>query len=325
MSKKKIWFVILIVVLFVIAGTVAAGAYLVRDTLSGVTFEKGDTAEDAEGEEAAELSDLYHILLVGTDSRERGGDGRSDSMILLTVNEESQKMIATSILRDIYVSIPGYSDNRLNASYAFGGMPLLKETLRENFSIDTDKYIQVDFFAFAEIIDLLGGVEISVTEEELPVLNKYIGELNRLDDEDTDSEMLKKAGDQTLDGKQALAYSRIRYVGNGDFERTQRQRTVLTKVFEKAKESSMTQMYKFLKLLLSKVTTNLSEGELWTLIKRMPEYKDYELDQWSIPMEGTYTNVTRQGMAVLEIDFEANKQELERRIHPAEPDETDGR
>lgn len=260
--------------------------------------------------------DVFNVLLIGTDSRADVGGSRSDSMIILSINRKTQKLVMTSVMRDIYLNIPGHKNSRLNSAFAYGGPQLLMQTIQENFRIKIDKYMSVDFYNFIDVIDKLGGVRISVTSKELPVLNNYINEINALKGLPKDDGILKQAGNNLLlTGKQALGYSRIRYVGNGDYQRTERQRTVLMQVFGKLKGQNIFKLNDVLNTMLPDVTTNLSKGELFTLVLSGPVYSKYTVEQDRIPIDGTDTNLVINHMDVLGIDFTKNIEEMQSRIY----------
>lgn len=259
--------------------------------------------------------DVFNVLLIGCDSRKSGGTGRSDTMILVSINKNTKNIIVTSLLRDIYLQIPGKSNNRLNAAYAFGGADLLLSTIKQNFKLEVNRYASIDFYAFIEVVDAVGGVTIDVTEKEIPVINKYVMEINQLTGQEKEEDCLTETGDQLLNGKQVLGYVRNRYVGNSDFERTARQRRVLKLVYDKVKKLNLIEMKDLLDTVLPQVTTNLSEGEIFTLILSLPAYMNYDMEQWSIPMANSYQSLRVRKMAVLGIDFEENINELRKKIY----------
>ncbi len=260
--------------------------------------------------------DVFNVLLIGSDTRVAGSTGRSDSMILISINKKTSKIIATSLLRDIYLQIPGVAlGNRLNTAIAFGGPALLLNTIRQNFKINVDRYIAVDFFSFMDIIDQVGGVDIDITDAEIKVTNGYIEGINDLKGLPEDSGKLTFAGKQTLTGKQALGYARVRYVGNGDFDRTDRQRLVLGQVFSKIKTRSISQLNDLLNAFLPEVTTNLSKSELFSLVLSIPSYKNYTIDSWRVPADGTFSYLSIRGMSVLGIDFSENRAEMQKRMY----------
>lgn len=258
--------------------------------------------------------DVYNILLIGCDSREAGGSGRSDAMIIVSINSKTKKIILTSLLRDIYLKLPSRKNNRLNAAYAYGGAKLLIETIEENFRINIGKYISMDFYTFIDIVDALEGVTLNVKEEYIPIINYYIKEINQHTGEEEGNDLLSKPGNYVLNGKQTLGYVRNRYSGT-DFERTARQREVLQTVFGKIKDLNYKKIIKLSDQVLPQITTNLSKNKIISMILSFPTYRNYEIEQWSIPMEDTFSFVTINKMSVIGIDFEKNIRELHNRVY----------
>ena len=233
---------------------------------------------------------VTNILLIGNDSRENGEDGRSDAMILLSISNKTKKIYMTSLLRDMYVDIPGHKGNRLNAAYSYGGAELLMETIEQNFDIHISRYVLVNFEAFANLVDAVGGVDLELTSKEVEYVNGYLVEYNILlgRPEGTDYFEDTSGGMVHLNGPQALAYCRNRYIGT-DFGRTERQRKVLAEVIHKLPQGMLTIM--------------------------APKAVTYDIIQNSIPLEGTYKDATIRKMAVLEVDFEANKKFLQENLY----------
>ena len=188
------------------------------------------------------------------------------------------------------------------------------DTLEQNFKIKIDKYAQVDFSSFITVVDAVGGVEINVTDEELPYITKYLVEINRLEGDPQGDGTLKSSGKQLLNGKQALAYSRIRYIGT-DFGRSERQRTVLEKLIQKAADLSLGDLDELVDELFPNITTNLTESELFSMIIKSPAYFSYDLKQCRVPMDDTYEYMTVRSMSVLGIDFDKNKKYLYKNIY----------
>ena len=259
---------------------------------------------------------VKNILLIGNDSRTEDESGRSDAMILVSISSKTNSIHMTSLLRDIYVDIPGHDGNRLNAAYAYGGPELLMETIEENFDIEVNRYMLVNFQAFANLVDAVGGVELEVTNEEVQLINGYLVEYNQLEGraEGTDYLDTSLSGEIHLNGPQALAYCRNRSIGS-DFARTQRQRNVISAAMKKAPLALVTNGGELVNGLLSNVTTNLTKTELSGLMMQAPAMLTYDMIQGSIPLEGTYSNAKIRGMAVLEVDFEANKDYIQTEIY----------
>lgn len=254
-------------------------------------------------------SKVKNILLIGTDTRDSSEErGRSDSMILLSLNSRTDKMYLTSIMRDSYVDIDGYGWDKLTHAYSYGGAELLMDTIEKNFSIRIDDYIAINFNAFAAIVDAVDGIEIEISDAEAEEINTILqAEVNELMGDDINSDLLEKGGKLILNGKQALSYSRIRYVGNSDFERTQRQRDVMEKIIGKLKSFNPSSIGGILKSALPQLSTNMTTGELYVLSLRLPFLFSYELEQQRIPAEDTYYNTyTDDGGDALGIDFDSN-------------------
>ena len=248
-------------------------------------------------------------LLIGEDARKPGEFCRSDSMILLSVNTKTKKIVACSVLRDIYVTIPGRQPNRLNAAYAYGGSKLLKQTLAENFNIQVENHMTVDFFSFVEVVDIMGGVDITMTQNEVNFMNGALHEINQLLGRPANTDQLPEvAGTYHLNGAQALSFARNRRNGNGDFSRTRRQRDVLYALAQKAKTLSLSELDRLFNAILPKITTNMSKSTLKSLISNLPSYLSYQIEMTSIPKEGTYRHVTISKRAVMLIDFKKNNQ-----------------
>lgn len=232
--------------------------------------------------EAVNNDGLINILLIGQDKREGEARQRSDAMILCSFNPETNKLAMISFLRDLYVQIPGYDDNRLNAAYAFGGFELLKDTFEMNFGITVDGCLESDFEGFEKIIDTAGGVEIDLTAAEADIIGGGATE-----------------GLCTLNGKQALTYARIRKT-DSDFQRTARQRNILNAVFEKAKTYSLTELAAFFSEILPLMSTDMTDDELMTVaLTFASSFQDIETESHIVPAEGTYKNATIREMAVL--------------------------
>ena len=286
-----------------------AALFLIYSILSFVVISKVNV-EDS-GSRIAPSHDLYssssvrNVLLIGNDSR--GDDrGRSDSMILLSINSNTNKINLVSLMRDTYVDIPGHGYDRLNAAYSYGGPELLMDTIEENFYIDVDDYVSINFTSFAGLVDAVGGVEVEVNEDEADAINVLLDspEGVSLFGEPKDSDYLNGAGTYKLSGKQALSYARLRKVGNADFERTERQRTVLTGIM---KNMGVGSLFSMMGEAFPNVSTNMSKFDMYCLSLRLPWLMMfYDFEQLRIPAEDTYWGSDIDGMSVLEIDVDAN-------------------
>ena len=241
--------------------------------------------KDVEWTEVKPLDDenLLNILLVGQDRRPGEPRQRSDAMLVVSINQETKEISLVSFLRDLYVRIPGYSDNRMNAAYAFGGFELLKETLMANFGVSVDACFEVDFDGFEAVIDAVGGVDVELSAAEA----KLVGDGAR-------------EGQNHLNGKQALAYSRIRYL-DSDFVRTHRQRNVLMSVFDKARKSNLSELFSLAKALIPQLTTDQNTVQILSLIASgFVALRGCDgIETYSVPADNAYYNATIRGMMVL--------------------------
>ena len=165
---------------------------------------------DSVAKESCKEDGVVNVLLIGNDSRLNGDDGRSDAMILISISDKTKTITMTSFLRDMYVDIPGHDGNRLNAAYSYGGAELLMQTIEQNFDIPVHRYALVNFEAFANLVDAVGGIDLDVTNDEVQLINGYLMEYNQLLGRNLDYDWLdaSASGVIHLNGPQALAYSR---------------------------------------------------------------------------------------------------------------------
>ena len=240
---------------------------------------------------------VLNVLITGQDRRDPDSWGRSDTMILCSINAEADTVTMVSFLRDLYVPIPGHGSNKLNAAYSWGGVELLNETLVQNFEVSIDGNIELDFFDFVVLIDHLGGVNVKLTEAEVNYLQKR-------------GHKGLAAGENCLTGEQALAYSRIRYL-DSDFVRTERQRTVLAQVLNRLQALDWNELKDAVDMLLENSTLSFSQDELllYTL-GFYPVLQDGEVITSRIPADGTWEYDTVSGMSVVKADLENNQEVL---------------
>ena len=254
--------------------------------------------------------DIINILLVGQDRRPGETRARSDSMILCTINKATKTITLTSFLRDLYVQIPGYADNRINVSYFLGGTSLLDQCTEKNFGIHIDGNIEIDFAGFQKVVDILGGVDVELTGAEASYLNRR-GNWD-VNNSSAGTWNLKE-GINHLTGEQALAYSRIRNVGGtGDFGRTDRQKIVLNALFAGVRDMNLTQLNSLLTQILPLVSTDMTQKELIGLVfdifPMLGSVKSLQTER--IPADGAYKMTMINGMSVLLPDLEKNREIL---------------
>lgn len=312
-KKKKNGFFKFVAILSVVFLIIFAGLYM----LVGNVYSKMNYKEiESVSKESVKEDGVINILLIGNDSRSQGEDGRSDAMILVSISDRTKTITMTSLLRDMYVEIPGHDGNRLNAAYSYGGPELLMETIEYNFDIPVHRYMLVNFQAFANLVDAVGGVDLELTNDEVQYVNGYLMEYNQLEGRDLATDFLDPSlsGMIHLNGPQALAYTRNRYIGT-DFGRTERQRKVLGEVFGKLPGAAVTNGGEVIDGLFPNLTTNLEQGECFNIALNGWKIVSYDMVQQAIPVEGSYSNADIRGMAVLEIDYEANKAFLQETLY----------
>lgn len=253
-------------------------------------------------------TDAFNVLLIGVDSRSDSMSGRSDSMILVSINKKTKQATMTSFLRDIYCSIPGYGSDRLNAAYAYGGADLLKDTIKANFGITVDRCLVVNFYLVMDLVDAVDGIDLDLTADEIGVMNRYyINAQNQLIGQPDGTDILSDsdAGTVHVNGNQALAYARVRYIGT-DFARTGRQRTVISKCLDKIKTMGIGEISDLAEQFLPRVRTDLTEGDCAALLLMALDLKSYDFQSLAVPIDGSWNNANIRGMSVLTIDFDEN-------------------
>lgn len=258
-------------------------------TLPAGQTTKQDVAEKIENYlfptvEPIDHSPLMNILIVGQDQKpEDNTRQRSDVMMLCSYNRETNEVHITSFLRDLYVKLPGgYSHNKLNAAYHFGGFKLLYQTLLDNFGVKIDGGIEVDFNGFVDIVDLLGGVDMYLTAEEAPYVSSTATE-----------------GVNHLNGRKALNYARTRKTDD-DFGRTERQRKMLVALFEKVRHADIDTINELINTALSMVKTDMTDETIASLIAALlPKISTLEITTHCVPSKGNFMYGYARGMQVL--------------------------
>ena len=254
--------------------------------------------------------DVMNVLVIGSDARSLEESGRTDSMIMLSVNKNTKQITMTSFMRDMYVEIPNNGWNKMNAANVYGGPELLMDTIEQNFDVRVDKYVYFNFYSFIDIVDAVGGIEVEVSTEEVIGMQEPMAEQNDILGNKRGTDYLYEGGNLTLNGKQALAYAILRYVGNADFERTERQRIVISKIMEKAVTFNPFKLNKIASACASGITTNMSEMEMQLLINKLPFMLKYETEELRIPEDNMYSYGNHNGQSTLDVDFGAAQQAI---------------
>lgn len=257
--------------------------------------------------------DVVNILFIGSDARSEVEGQRSDTILLFSIDKQNKKLKLTSFLRDSYVYIPSKKYNtKLNAAFSYGGTQLVMDTLEYNFGVNIDHYIMVDFKAFRQLVNLLGGITVEgVTKAEA----KYMREEVKIKS--------IKEGTNQMNGKAALWYCRIRYVDN-DFKRTERQRKVIGAIVDKALKTNPVKLMSIVKKVLPNISTDISSSELVGLAAGAAlRFLYYDIEQQQIPAEGTWSDVRVSGQLVLKMDIEENREILRSFLYDRESGKKD--
>lgn len=305
-KKRKIIGIVILAVILLIVGVYGSIIWkFYKDTVDIVPADEVDPkAKSVKIAEADQKDDeVYNVLLVGTDSRDPNSDmGRSDSMMLVSFNKKENKSTVVSFLRDSLVDIDGYGKSRLGHTYAYGGVGLTINTINKTYDLDIQNYVTINFENLVGIIDEIGGVKVYISEEEAEYYRQN-GMPNI------------QSGDVILTGSQALAHARNRTLGS-DFERTRRQRSVMYGIYRKVMEDKdPSSILSLINYCMNQVETNMSVTEIYDMAKDVLAVDNLKMQQASLPQDGTYTDITYEGMAVLEIDFDANKKFLEELLY----------
>lgn len=273
-----------------------------------------DTIQLDSAQSVSQSKEVINILVCGEEAI-GGGRGRTDSIMIATINQKDGALRLTSIMRDTYVQIPGFSDNKINAAYHNGGMKTLIKTIKTNFGISVDGYVLVNFDSFQKVIDALGGIDIKLAEDEV----KYLNSTNYISDYSNHN---LQVGVNHMNGNQALGYARIRYVPKdgqyGDFARTLRHRTVMTAVYNKLMDKSALELIAMVPKLMPLVTTNLKKSELvnYLYCGVSVRSKNPKLETLNVPVEGAYKITRVRTMSViLPADLKKNVDAMQKFIY----------
>ncbi len=338
-GRGKRVFIVFLSVVFLICGSGLLYYYSVLESLnynfSGniSNVDDSDVPDDI-GSENSNLtfdgktllsdSKVLNVMLFGEDYSDEGEDhGRSDSMILLSVDNRHKKLKLTTFMRDTYVYIPGYDYQKINAAYQMGGPALAIKTVEANFGIKVDRYAVVNYESFVDIVDIMGGVDIELTQDEIGYINfqMYINEQT-----DTPTTITDPPGMVHLNGTEALWYARDRgfdepeeYPGvvfeGDDWDRTRRQRNFLSTVFESMKSASLPQIVSIVSQVGPLITTNFKKDEITTLVANSLTYLKYDVAEFSCPhgelgSEWGYVDDPVKGSYIQIYDLDLERKEI---------------
>lgn len=281
---KKFFKTIVIIAIFFVATCFGVNAFFLENVndLPGTLSNYGISPEAAA---MAKQHKIANIAVFGVDGRDDVQGDRTDTIMIATADYEHSKIKVTSIMRDTYVYVNDqYGYDKINAAYAYGGPTLALQSINQNFDTSITDYVTIDFTAMVSMVNAVGGITIDIkTQDELDWVNEYLMDVN--DKVNTASPDLKKTGSQIVDGSQALAYCRVRYVGDGDFDRTLRQRAVFEQVLSKAFDLNLIDQYKLLMGTLPYVKTSLTTPELIKYAANLALMPNKEIEQNRLPTD----------------------------------------
>ncbi|EJT6498967.1 LCP family protein [Clostridium perfringens] len=294
-KKSKRGFYLVILILLILS---SSGVYFINSKFNKVQkVEVNKENLSIDKIQVEEEKHIKNIALFGIDAP-KGKVGRSDSIMILTLDEEHKVIKLTSIMRDSYVDIPGYGDDKITHAYAFGGPELAMKTLNENFKVNVEDFMAVNFTSLPEIIDKLGGVKINIIPEEIHHIPG-----------------ITSPGEQVLNGEEALAYSRIRYATGGDYKRTERQRVVLEAVFEKLKSTPTKEYTSLIDDFLPYIETNMSSMDMIKLATDAAPLVKGNLETARFPLDGYCDGKMINGIWYLVYDRQATLNQIQEYIY----------
>lgn len=280
-KKKRIIlriFLILILLIVIAAGVAFGYINNMLNQMDRTDIDKNEI----EINEGVETTGYFNILLFGVDARDLDNSydqSLSDTIMVVSINQDTKKVKIASIYRDTYLQFTGKSSfDKITHAFAEGGPSLSMSTINTNLDLDITDYVAVDFAVVADVVDAVGGVTITLTNEEARLINSYIEEMNNCTNRH--SEYITKGGTYEMDGIQATAYARIRYTEGGDWKRTERQREVIDLVFEKIKTMNVGKLSNIASTILKKVSTNVSNAQILYLLSQAASYEIEDTTGW---------------------------------------------
>ena len=276
---------------------------LAANVLGKINYDEHKKNEYIAASELKSGGGVKNILLLGVDARpdEEDETSRADTMMLISVDTKHKCIKMTSFLRDTWVYIPAKDgEQRLNAASTYDGYAGVVDTIEYNFGVEIEGYVVADFQMFEVLVDSIGGVQVDVTEEEA---NEVTNHPDRYGD------VVLESGEHVLTGEQALAYCRIRKIDT-DFNRTQRQRTVMTSIMSEAKKGGIFTLYKMASASAKYIETDLSKGQLMSIAASALPCLKGDMPQEKVPFDGTWEYANKGGASVIAINVDKNKEML---------------
>ncbi len=281
----KIFGIIVLIIILLIIGVLAAGYGLISSKLGKMDTVKINE-ENLDISNNGNISEYRNIAIFGIDSRkdDYGIGNRSDCIMIASLNNKTKEVNLISVYRDTYVQIDGYGLDKITHAYSYGEAELAIKTLNQNLDLNITEFVTVNFDSVAEAVDALGGIKMNITSEELKYINSYIDATSSSTGKK--SSHITTAGTHNLDGVQAVAYSRIRYTSGGDYKRTERMRDVIEVMLNKLKTKGIGEINNFIDIMMPKVYTNITTGDVISLIPSAMNIKMKDSIGWPYKTKG---------------------------------------
>lgn len=312
-NRRKKRVIILVLEVLILAVLIGAAYVMAKyDKFQTVSID----SEDVEVNDGVHWEGYMTVALFGGDSREGQLEAgtHADTIIIASIDHDSKEIRLASIYRDTLLEMDDGTYHKANQSYFRGGPKEAINMLNRNLDLDIEDYATVDFKAMVDVVDLLGGIEIEVTDEEADMLNDYLGETAKAAGKKANP--LSGGGSYNLDGPQAVTYARLRKLEGGDFKRTERQRLVLQKLFEKAKGTDIGTLNEIVDTVFPQVSTSFTLKEIISLAT---DGLEYQLgDSQGFPFENTDGTYEKAGSVVIPLGLTENVQELHEFLYPEE-------
>lgn len=308
--KRMAVLIIEIIILMLLSGVAFAMAKYGK--IQTVEIDKDDIVIN----DGMEKEGYTTIALFGGDSRDGQLEAgtHADTMILAAINNKTKEIRMISVYRDTLLKQADDTYKKANNAYFCGGPTEAINMLNRNLDLDITDYATVDFSALVDTIDLLGGIDIEIKEEEIQYINKFMDETARV--AGTEANYIDHAGMQHLDGTQATTYARIRSTAGGDFTRTERQRLVIEKIFDKAVHTNLTTINEIIDQVFPKVSTSLSLNEILALASSATQYELGDTD--GFPFDTEFTSYSGAGSVVVAVGLAENVEQLHKFLYPSE-------
>ena len=314
-QRNKIILIVVELIVLIVLAVALYGISKLNKIQRDDTFvpEDVEVNEDIQSETIEVMDNFRTIAVFGLDNRSNGNlsSGNSDVIIVVTIDNETKEVKMCSVYRDTYLDIGGGKFRKANSAFTSGGAQNAISMLNKNLDLNITDYVTVDFNAVVECIDLLGGVEMTITDEEAHFMIGYMDEINKLTGHK--SEVPEAGGTYVLDGVQATAYARIRYTTGDDYKRTERQRDVIMAMAKKAQKSDLTTINKVIDAMFDDIATSYSNAEL---IELAAQVFDYEITgSAGFPFTKNTITLGSKGSVVAPCTLETNVIELHKFLY----------